>query len=204
MMTLKTKNMPYIIGFIVLMYVGFAIANGMDWDFANDIKITKGVLEFQNPLLTILFPLVAVVLTFVLQSQWKDRIIYLRWNYPLPGTRIFTELIDKDARITRSQLEEAYGELPVDPAEQNALWYKISKEKESERVVRYSHGRWLLLRDLFSIALLLSIPAIVYTYWKSGFGSGSIYGILYLVFVIIFWISARNAGVRFACNVLAR
>ncbi|MGO9566616.1 MAG: hypothetical protein ACLP5H_03645 [Desulfomonilaceae bacterium] len=203
-MTLKTKNTTLILGFIVIIYVGFAMANGLDWGFATDIQVSKEGVKLSDPLLTMGLHLLALLLSYILPPEFKHRIIYLRWNDPLPGSRIFSSLVDKDSRISRKELVKKYGKLPTDPVEQNKLWYKIYKTKQSDEVVLNSHGRWLLFRDIFSILLILIVPATCYTYWKSGVEVGSVYFGLAAVLLVFLWTTARNTGNRFACNVLAR
>lgn len=203
-MTLKTKNSPYIIGFVILIYVGFAYVNGLEWGFAETIVLGQKGLTLKNPVLTLAFYILALVLTYILPSEWKHRLIYARWNYPLPGSRVFTDLLSKDSRISCEDLAAQYGDLPAKPDEQNALWYKIYKTKQTDKVVLNSHGRWLLFRDVLAVAIVLAIPSTVFTYWNVGGKMGTFFTILYLLLIVALWICARNTGQRFACNVLAR
>ena len=203
-MTLKTKNTPYLVAFIALAYVVFALVNKFDWNFVQTIEIGKEGVKFKNPLFSLLFYFVALILTYLFPSDWKHKIIYLRWKHPLPGSRVFSELLDKDERISRKELIDKYGNLPSSPQEQNELWYKIYKEKQNDEIVLNSHGHWLLFRDLFSIFIIVAVPSVVFTFLNSGIKSGIIYAIFCFVVVVVLWIAARNAGERFACNVLAR
>jgi hypothetical protein len=202
--TLKTKNAPYAVAFTVLCYVGFALANGLDWSFAQSMSIGKSGVTLENPLLSLVFFVVTLVLTYLLPSGWKHRLIYTRWKDPLPGSRAFSKLIDKDERISREELVAQHGPLPEQPYRQNALWYKIYKSKQTDPVVFNSHGRWLLFRDLFAISLVLLPPLTGYTFLHSGATTGSVFLILASLVVIAMFICARNTGERFACNVLAR
>ena len=124
-MTLKTKNTPYLLGFLVLVYIGFAMANGFDWSFAKSMEISNNGIKLDNPVLSIAVYILALFLTYLLPSEWKHRLIYLRWRNPLPGCRIFTDLLHKDQRISREALVSEHGELPSDADKQNKLWYKI-------------------------------------------------------------------------------
>ncbi len=203
-MTLKTKNAPYAVAFTVLYYVGFALTNGLNWSFAKSLSIGKDGATVEDPLLSLAFFVLTLVLTYLLPSGWKHRLIYTRWKNPLPGSRAFSELIDKDERISRQELVNQYGQLPERPSEQNALWYKIYKSKQADPVVLNSHGRWLLFRDLFAISLVLLVPSTVYTFWNSGVASGFVSLAVALFLVVCLLLCARNTGERFTCNVLAR
>jgi hypothetical protein len=202
--TLKTKNAPYAVTFTVLYYVGFALANGLNWSFAKSLTIGKDGASLDSPLLSLAFFVLTLILTYLLPSGWKHRLIYTRWTNALPGSRAFTELIDKDERISRHKLVDQYGQLPEQPSEQNVLWYKIYKSKQAEPVVLNSNGRWLLFRDLFAISLILLVPSTVYTFCNSGAAKGFVYLAVALLVVACLFLCARNTGERFACNVLAR
>ena len=137
------------------------MANGYEWKFAETMEISKSGLKLENPILSLAFYILALTLTYVLSSDWKHRLIYMRWNDPLPGSRVFTDLIDKDSRITPEDIINEHGALPVKANEQNALWYKIYKTKQSDKVVQNSHGRWLLFRDIFSIGSYMYIRYVL-------------------------------------------
>jgi len=203
-MTLKTKNAPFVFGFVIILYIGFAFINGFAWSFAESIEVGKEGVKLESPVLTLSVYLLVLILTYLFSSDWKHRIVYFRWHHSLPGSRAFTELCAKDSRISREELISKYGELPSSPDEQNSLWYKIYKEKQFDEVVLNSHGRWLLFRDIFSISVILFLPSSVYTLWHKGAITGLIYTLLNIALVVVLWVCARNTGDRFACNVLAR
>ena len=201
-MALKTKNAPYLIGFVILMYVGFALANGLDWGFAKSMGIGQDGLK--NSVLSLAFYIFVLILTYILPSKWKHCLVYRRWRHPLPGSRVFSDLLDKDERLSRQDLVNEFGELPISAEDQNALWYKIYKTKQNDIVVLNSHARWLLFRDMFAISIILLLPSTIFTFWNSGVKAGISFALLYLVVFGGIWVCARNTGERFACNVLAR
>jgi hypothetical protein len=204
LITLKTKNAPFILGYVVVLYVGFAQTNGLDWEFARTMQVGKEGTQLDDPVLSMAFHVLALVLTYLLPSEWKYRLIYLRWRNPLPGSRAFTKLLDSDPRISRQQLANQYGVLPTSAIDQNSLWFKIYKLKQSDEVVWNSHGRWLLFRDMFAISAILFPPSAAFTFWHAGATVGFAFALVYLVLLGSLWICARNTGIRFTCNVLAR
>jgi hypothetical protein len=203
-MTLKIKNIPYLTGFVLLLYIAFAFMNGLDWSFAQSMEIGKEGLKLENPVLTLVFHFLVLILTSILPSKQKHRLIYMRWYHPLPGSRVFSNLLDKDERISRHELVDEFGELPTTSENQNALWYKIYKTKQTDAVVLSSHGYWLLFRDLFAISFVLLLPSTIFTFWNSGVKVGLVYSIFYLFILGVLWFCARVMGERFACNVIAR
>jgi len=203
-MALKTKNSPYIIVFSILLYVGFALVNGFTLNFVDKIVISRKGLIIEEPILTLFFYVLSLILNYILPSEWKHRLIYLRCQNSLPGCRVFTKLAKKDNRISYEDLVAQYGELPENPKDQNILWYKIYKKKQADEVVSDSHGRWLLFRDMFAIAFIILVPSAVFTFWYSGIEKGILFTLTYCLLILVLRICARNTGNRFACNVLAR
>ena len=203
-MTIKTKNTPLILGYIVLNYIAFALTNQLPWNFLAIIEITKTGLEFDNPLITIGIHLIGLILCYLFPPSLKHRLVFLRWNNPLPGSRIFTELIQRDQRISKQDLIEKDGELPTIPEQQNQLWYRIYKKKQDDTVILAAHARWLLFRDLLSVSLILAPISIILTFVITPLPASIVYAISYIILITALWISAINTGNRFACNVLAR
>jgi len=81
-------------------------------------------LTLGSPLLSLVFFVLTLVLTYVLPSGWKQRLIYTRWKNLLPGSRAFGELVDKDERISREQLVFEQGNNLLElQEEQHGLWY---------------------------------------------------------------------------------
>jgi hypothetical protein len=118
---------------------------------ANSIKaygLRAAFTDAQN-LVPVGFALViATVLNGLLSADMKARLVFLRWHHALPGHRAFSKYAVSDARIDLAALERLHGcPLPVDPVEQNRVWYRIYKTVENDQAVRQVHGDFLLLRD---------------------------------------------------------
>jgi len=201
---IKEKNNKILAGFGILLYIWFALVNGFNWTYLSEIDIRGENIFSIKPILALFFYIASLVMTNVIPPEWKHIIIYLRVKNPLPGSRVFTQLAKNDNRISYKDIETQYGPLPTNPKSQNMLWYEIYKKKQTDVVVRESHGRWLLFRDMFAITMITLIPSATFTLWYSGIIKGVLYTILYFVLTIILWVCSRNAGNRFVCNVLAR
>jgi len=203
-MTLNTRNLPLITAFVVLNYIAFAYVNDLSWQFLSVVKIANDVLIFQNPLTAVGIHLSILILCFILPSDIKNVIIFWRLKNPLPGCRVFTEMICKDPRININELENKYGKLPTDPREQNALWYKIYKEKQNEKILLSSHGKWLLFREITSVALIFALLLSPVSGLISCNKISAIYSILLIMQYLLLRRTAINTAERFVCNVLVR
>ena len=203
-MTLNTRNLPLITAFVVLNYIAFAYVNDLPWQFLKEVKITNDALVFQNPLIAVGIHLSILILCFIIPVDIKNIIIFWRLKNPLPGCRVFTELICKDQRIDIKELENRYGKPPNDPREQNVLWYKIYKENQNEKIVLSSHGKWLLFREITSIALMFALLLSPISGLIGCNKTSAIYSILLIMQYIFLRRAAINVAERFTCNVLVR
>jgi hypothetical protein len=149
-------------------------------------------------------PIVAIVLTGVLSDTVKARLVFWRWNYPLPGCRVFTELAKKDPRIDVALLERKHGELPQKPQTQNMLWYKIYRQHKTLPSVWEAHKAYLLVRDL---AILSAIFAVLFPVGVAFLFPGRKPALIYAGVLILQYLltarAARNYGNRFVLNVLS-
>lgn len=203
-MTLHTRNLPLITAFVILNYIAFAYVNHLPWQFLKEVKISNETLIFQNPLIAIGIHLSILILCFIIPVDIKNVIIFWRFKNSLPGCRVFTELICKDHRIDIKDLENKYGKLPTEPREQNTLWYKIYKEKQDEKIILSSHGKWLLFRECAIIALIFVLLLSPMSFLISVDKSSTIYLILLIAQYFILRQATVNAAERFTYNVLAR
>lgn len=92
-----------------------------------------------------------------LSADAKARLVFWRWKDPLPGSRAFTRLAPKDARINMASIEGQYGPLPREPREQNSLWYRLYKSIETDDAVDQAHREFLLARDYATISFMIFV-----------------------------------------------
>lgn len=199
--SLKGENRVALTG-ILLLNVGafFAVANGGQ-------LLTLSSLDPRNLTNAIPAGIVAVltgVLSALLPSEMKARLVFLRWNHPLPGTRAFTELGPRDSRVDMEAIRRRYGPLPTEPPAQNALWYRLFNTVEDDSAVRESHKAFLFTRDYCALVVLLLVPlgplalctlpsAVAWPYL----------GVL-LMQALLAGQAARTHGTRLVTTVLAR
>lgn len=97
------------------------------------------------------------VLNALVAADAKARLVFLRWRNPLPGCEAFTRHADTDARIDTKALGRLHGPLPIDPVEQNRLWYRLYLPLSSEPAVAQAHREYLFTRDYACLALMMTV-----------------------------------------------
>ncbi len=149
-------------------------------------------------------PVVVLLLTSLLSSDFKATLVFWRLRDVLPGHRAFSVYAQKDPRVDVGRLRAAIGEFPESPREQNALWYRLFKKTDSDPEIAQAHRYFLLFRDLAALSLLLGIgaPGALYVL---GTGANAIWlaVALFSAQYLATAIAARLHGVRLVCNVLA-
>lgn len=190
------------------IFVGANLAVFFTLFVSNDFSATT-VDQFwhritaKDGLLAAIMPLLAIVLSGAFSDTWKARLVFWRWRDPLPGCRVFSDLVATDYRIDKTALAEKIGEYPRDADKQNALWFSLYKKHGDVEKVLESHKIYLLTRDMASISSLIVIlfPLGVFAEnfkWEAA----AIYAAALLLHNVLIAISARNYGNRFVLNVL--
>jgi len=139
-----------------------------------------------------------------LSAEAKSRIVFMRWNNPLPGCEAFTRYALSDPRVDIGALERKYGPLPTDHRKQNTLWFRLYKSIDSEPAVVQVHRGFLFARDYTCLALMMvvilggaglfQIPAT---------GTALTYLALLALQFLFAGRAARNCGRRLVTTVLA-
>jgi len=149
-------------------------------------------------------PIVVLLLMNVLSSNVKAMLVYWKPYGWLPGCEAFTKYGPADHRVDMAQLKKNVGGWSEEPKEQNSKWYKLYKQVETVPEVAYAQKDFLMYRDMAVLSLPLIVIAPLGLYFAEvttkALWSGAA---LFLVQYILTAISARNAGERFVCNVLA-
>jgi len=155
-------------------------------------------------LLAVLLPVPILVLSSLLSHDQKARLVFWRWENPLPGSRAFTLYGPADHRIDLVALQKNIGSFPREESEQNRLWYRLYKEVHSDIAVGESHQKYLLFRDIAAMSALLVpiVPAGLLLIRCSPFSMGASAAV-FLVQYFLTVVAARNNGIRFVQNVLA-
>ncbi len=182
------------------LYITFQAVPSRFWE---KLVSTFTEVQLKDGLLVALSPILALVLTGIISSKFKARLVFWRWKYPLPGHRAFSKLASTDPRVNIKILEQKLGEISMDPIEQNRLWFNIYKGQADKPTIKESHRSYLLARDLTSIAFIFAFLGFLGLIL---FGHKFNWALLYFVVMSghygILAVTARNLGNRFVCNVL--
>lgn len=200
---LKDKNNKYLWLFIgVNAAIFLSISIGTQLTYASVEHFWLKV-SAKDGLIAICIPLVTVVLNGLLGDLAKARIVFWRWQDPLPGCRAFTELINADPRIDVNAFKAKHGNPPEDPKQQNALWYKFFQKHAESITVSEAHRVYLLTRDMTALSVLFIVFFSAGTILSPVDGKiTAFYFVSLLAQYLILSASARNYGTRFVQNVL--
>ena len=195
----RAGNSAYIwtfIGVNVAVFLWLALGGGLDASWA---RVTA-----KNGAIAAAIPILAIVLSNILSDPAKARLVFWRWHNPLPGCRVFSELISTDPRIDVPRLKQKVGRFPREPQSQNALWYDLYRNHLADEKVVVAHRIYLLTRDIACISAILVplLPFSLALYSSSSIVPLRYAGILGLQYILIAS-SARNYGKRFVLTVLA-
>lgn len=179
------------------IFVSKEISGSSIDDFWKRVTAKDGIIAACIPVLT-------VVLNGLLGDIAKARLVFWHWRDPLPGCRVFTDLMSADPRIDARALENAHGELPNAPRAQNNLWYEFYKKHNEALQVSQGHRVYLLTRDMTALSAVLALLFVVGLVLKPiNWRVALLYGIALIIQYLVLATAARNYGKRFVLNVLA-
>jgi len=201
---LKRKNAPVVIIFIVwclAIYISFLSS---PLDFCNKVISTFQECRAKDGIIMALSPILSLILTGLISSGNKARLVYWRMRNALPGHRVFSKLVKNDPRIDMQNLAKKMGSVPQDPKEQNAKWYSLYKRYSESVTVKEAHRSFLLARDLCSISFLFAAlgPWGLYIFQHTGKWAILYFIVMFLHYFVLAMV-AQNHGNRFVCNVIA-
>lgn len=149
-------------------------------------------------------PIVVLLLINVLSSNFKAMLVYWKPYGWLPGCEAFSKYGPADHRVDLVQLKKNVGAWAEEPKEQNSKWYKLYKQVETVPEVACAQKDFLMYRDMavLSLPLIVLAPLGLYVAEASTKALWIAAG-LFLIQYVLSAVSARNAGERFVCNVLA-
>lgn len=152
-----------------------------------------------------LIPVIPLLLNNTVPQLWKARLVFWKWENPLPGSQAFSKFAFLDERINIEKLKQLVPNFPTAPREQNSLWYSIYQRFRNEVSVADAHKAFLLHRDLATLSVLLCLVSILVLCIFLDYSAAAV-GKVSAVFVIQYvltMLSARFSGQRFVCTVLA-
>lgn len=151
-----------------------------------------------------LIVIASLVLLGLVPPNLRDRLVHLRWRDPLPGSRAFTRVGPTSSHVDMATLQARLGPLPVDPAEQNRLFYRLYRPLRDDVGVCDPHRRYLAARDVATITALLIVPLPLLAAAVNGnAGRSALYAAGLLAAYLACAVAAKNYGWRMVQHVLA-
>lgn len=198
--TLKGRNLAWLVATLVLdVLVLLVLAFHMAIQ-----DLTPTAIAAVRTSLTVLLPIPALILSSLISADHKAILVFWRFKHPLPGARAFSAHAQADHRIDLEKLKKHVGEFPVDPRQQNAKWYGLYKQVDSDPSVVDSHKNYLLFRDIAAMSLLL-VPVLPVAMYFIGVDTTRILisAAWFLGQYLVTALAAQTTGTRFVQNVLA-
>jgi len=148
----------------------------------------------------------ATVVNGLLSERTKDRLVFWRWRFPLPGHRAFSKHAPSDPRVDLAALRQLCGgDWPEGPENQNTAWYAMYKSIEDDPAIRQVQRDYLLTRDYAGMSVLfLVFFGAVGLFTIQSVEVWFCYFALLLIQYLVVRHSAANYAVNFVTAVLAR
>ena len=152
----------------------------------------------------VVIPVFVLLLLNVLSSSVKAMLVYWRPLGWLPGCEAFTKYGPADPRVDMNALKKNVGAWTSDPKEQNSKWFKLYKLVENVTEVASTQKDFLMYRDMAALSLpLVALGPLGLLVAGASRNSIWLASGMFFVQYILSAVSARHAGERFVCNVLA-
>lgn len=202
---LKEQNRPYLRGILGANVLAFYCVSQGRFIQAEDWIALLHAIPKAACLGAFAF-VVAIVLNGQLSSVVKDRLVFWRWQFPLPGHRAYSFYALHDPRIDLVRLTELNGgSLPTDPKDQGTTWFRMFKSVEDEPAVLQVHRDYLLARDYTGMSAIFFVVFGTSSCWLA---TPLRWAAAYLACLMIQYALARRAaanfGVRFVTTVMAQ
>ncbi len=206
--SLKSRNQPMLITFIIANAIGIALVLIGTMDTAQLVRdLSTGNAAALPRLIGIPTgaSLALGLLGWVVPARWKETLVFWRVGVRrLPSSEAFTKIAPSDLRINVDALVRHLGTLPMDYRQQSATWYATYRKHAKEMAVTDANGAYLLYREMAALAAML-LPVtvvtggIIHATLPRLLAAGACICFEYLLVTL----AARNAGTRLVGNVLA-
>ena len=199
--SLKAQNVvPLTVLVLLQVYVVLFLAQG-----APDLG---GIISsMESASLMLLLNVVIVWLSYWIPADIKNGVVFCRVKNALPGHR-FLSLMNSDPRIDVGHTHAIHdlSGLVNDESAQNSFWYRVFYKPNSDRMeIKSAHKSFLLYRDACTVSLVLCGAYCLVSWLMPDYigYSGSMYGIVFIVFALGFGVAANNTGKRMVTTAIA-
>lgn len=203
----KAVRAQYRLQIYLIVLANSAFLYGVAKANALSIEGLRGLFSGWHDLIPVGFAaLIATVVNGVFSDEAKNRLVFLKWHYPLPGHRAFSFYAKTDPRISVADVEALCGgSIPVGPAEENSRWYRFYVSMKGEETVAQANRNFMLTRDYTGLSILFLLvygPIGIYVIHSSR--TAALYLTVLLVQYLIVRQAACNYGIALVRRVLAR
>ena len=200
--SLKGQNHGWLLVVILANFVVLYLAVKTGSLFSDGLGVL--VRDWKDALLAGGAILLTTLLNGLLSRDNKARIVFWKWNNPLPSRAAFSRHGKDDQRVDLCAIEKRFGTLPTSPEKQSALWYKIYSEYRDDPAVLQVHRDYLLMRDWCSLSVLfIFILGTIGVTMITPLEVKMLYTALLIGQYVLTMLSARNYGVSLVKNTLA-
>jgi hypothetical protein len=177
------------------------------YSFINTLSAKDGILAFFTPL-------ISLVLSSAFAKNLKEMLVFWKLQDILPGHRAFSRIIHDiepnvlELDLLTNMLKDGIikkDDLPVDPAEQNAVWYKIYlvlKREEDKDIISKSKN-YIRLRDSATVGFMFfffGTIGLVLTHTSVKWIP--VYSVVCLILYVLLARGARNMAINLVHAVL--
>jgi hypothetical protein len=201
--SLNEQNWPGLLAITTLNLIVFAVVIGTDptpfsklataWAFLLPAGVGLAMIRVINGLI---------------DTKTKHRLIFWKWQHPLPGCEAYTVHAKNDERFTEIDVSRELGVSATemaDPRKQNAHWYsKVFYPTQDKPAVQQAERNFLFTRDYTAISFIMFIALGVSGYFVINSASRWVLysGGLILQYLLVRW-AARNYGIETVTNAIA-
>jgi len=134
----------------------------------------------------------------------KEVLVHWRLHDRAPGHRAFSVYALTDSRFQPEQLKGKLGDFPATPADQNTIWYQLSKKHGDNPRVFDAHKSYLASREMTSITVVMGLPlaALGFLVANSTVLAWIFLGAVVAVYLLMSF-TAHRFAIEFVKNVLA-
>lgn len=201
---LKAQNIPVVAAFIAWCIAVYIFYLSYPTSSFEKLLMVFKEQSAKDGIITVFSPILILILTGIVSSDTKARLVFWRLKNALPGHRAFSKYGPNDPRIDMQKLTKKMGgRLPDNPREQNNEWYSMYRQYAESVIVSPAHKNYLLARDLCSISILFAVGGPCGLLFLQTQTKGVLYyGLVMFAHYIVLAIVAQNYGRRFVCNVM--
>jgi hypothetical protein len=201
--SLKTGNMRWLLAVTAANLVVFSVLTAIDPEPLSKLaKSWEFILPAGAGLALI------CVINGLLSGEAKSRLVFWKWQNPLPGHEAYTVHAKNDPRFSQADVVEKLRldrETMNDPKKQNAHWYRnVFTPTQDAPSVEQANRNWLFTRDYAAMSLMMLFvlgtagyfiitPVIKWLIYVAG---------LIAQYLLVLWV-ARNYGVETVTNAIA-